>query len=134
MMHAIPLKGMTTLIEVFNMETSIKFYSEALGFQVFQSAGNEHGLGWAWLKNGGIELMLNSMYNPGERPELPDAVRVEHHRDTALYFGCPDVDRAYERLQSMGIEAAAPETATYGMRQCYLRDPDGYHICLQWKA
>jgi hypothetical protein len=34
----------------------------------------------------------------------------------------------------MGIEAREPAVAPYGMKQLYLKDPDGYELCFQWKA
>ena len=129
---SVEIQGMTPLIEVFDIERSIAFYHDALGFDVHQSAGNEHGLGWAWLKCGDLDLMLNSMYNPGEAPSSSDPVRVRHHGVTCFYIGCPDVEAAYEHLKSSGVEANLPTTARYGMKQCYFLDPDGYNICLQW--
>ena len=98
---SIELHNICTLIEVFDMDKSIEFYRQALGFQVHQSAGSEKGLGWAWLKRGDMDLMLNSMFNPGENPPSPDALRSGHHRDICLYFGCPDVDGAYAHLTQM---------------------------------
>ena len=35
---------------------------------------------------------------------------------------------------SKGIALDAPQVAHYGMKQLYLKDPDGYTICFQWKA
>jgi hypothetical protein len=34
----------------------------------------------------------------------------------------------------MGIQVEAPVVAPYGMKQLYLKDPDGYTICFQWKV
>ncbi|MBI1333670.1 MAG: VOC family protein [Armatimonadetes bacterium] len=128
------LEGMTTLIEVFDIDRSIEFYRSALGFEVHQQAGNDKGLGWAWLKGNGLDLMLNTMYNPGDAPEAPDATRIKWHRDLTLYIGCSDIDAAYGHLVAVGIKANTPEVAPYGMKQCYFSDPDGYGICLQWPA
>ena len=57
--------------------------------------------------------------------------RVEHHADTGLFFYCADPDAAHRYLQSLGIEAPPPTVAPYGMKQLWLKDPDGYVICLQ---
>jgi hypothetical protein len=27
-----------------------------------------------------------------------------------------------------------PKVAPYGMKQLYVRDPDGYNLCFQWPA
>jgi predicted enzyme related to lactoylglutathione lyase len=56
------------------------------------------------------------------------------HRDTCLYFGCADIDAAYEMLKKSGLTLKPPSVAPYGMKQLYFRDPDGYEICLQWLA
>jgi len=82
----------------------------------------------------GAELMLNTAYDVGERPPVPDPARIAAHQDTAIYFGCPDVDGAYAYLREKGIQAEEPRTAPYGMKQMYLNDPDGYVLCFQWRA
>jgi hypothetical protein len=33
-----------------------------------------------------------------------------------------------------GVDAKFPTVAPYGMKQLYLKDPDGYVICFQWPA
>jgi hypothetical protein len=35
-------------------------------------------------------------------------------------------------LQGEGIASEQPKVAPYGMKQLYLRDPDGYGVCFQW--
>lgn len=127
----IDMRGLCPLIQVFDMDTSLHFYCDLLGFKVVQKA--ERG-GWAWLRHGDAELMLNTAYDDDERPEKPDPKRVSGHQDTGLFIGCPDVDGAYEYLRGVGIDVAKPKVAWYGMKQMYLKDPDGFGICLQWKA
>jgi hypothetical protein len=54
------------------------------------------------------------------------------HDDTALFIGCPDVDLAYKHLRAHGVAVEAPVVASYGMKQLYLKDPDGFTLCFQW--
>jgi hypothetical protein len=56
------------------------------------------------------------------------------HDDTALFFRCRDVDGAYAHLRGRGLDLAPPKVAPYGMKQLYLKDPDGYAICFQCPA
>ena len=128
----IELDGSVTLIEVASVARSIEFYRSALGLKVQQSAGHDGYIGWAWLKRGNVELMLNAMYEPGEDPSDPDPARMAAHRDTTIFVGCPDVDAAFAHLQALGVAAEAPHVTHYGMKQLGVRDPDGYSICLQW--
>ncbi|HEX5872418.1 MAG TPA: VOC family protein, partial [Longimicrobium sp.] len=83
---------------------------------------------------GGAEVMLNATSDAGERPPAPDPARLAAHADTALFFGCPDVDAAYAHLRAHGIGVEEPFVQGYGMKQMYLKDPDGYTLCLQWPA
>lgn len=125
------LDGLCTLISVFDCNVSSRFYCDALGFQVHQQAGRPD---WVWLKREGIDLMLNTMYDPEAEPDAPEPERIRAHEDTILYFGCSDVERAYEELKGKGLVAEPPKIAPYGMKQLYIRDPDGYGICLQCPA
>jgi catechol 2,3-dioxygenase-like lactoylglutathione lyase family enzyme len=126
------LRGMTPLIQVFDMPASLAFYCDILGFTVHNSSGPVPNCGWVWLKGHGTDLMLNTAYDDDARPPIPDSARVAAHDDTCLYFGCPDVDAAYESLVSKGIDVKPPKVAWYGMKQLYLKDPDGFAICFQW--
>jgi uncharacterized glyoxalase superfamily protein PhnB len=131
----IAVRGICPLIEVFDMPTSIRFYRDVLGFEVAMSAPPDRegdDWGWALLRLGEAELMLNTAYDEGERPAAPDPARAGAHRDTTLFFGCADVDGAYRHLREHGLDVSHPEVQSYGMKQLTLTDPDGYGLCFQW--
>lgn len=128
---ALNINGMTPLIQVFNMPRSLAFYREILGFQVQADSGNGDHSSWVWLRLNDVDLMLNDQYEPGHEPPQPPRERTKWHKDTCLYFNCPDPDAAYEFLKSKGIDLKPPKIAPYGMKQLYLTDPDGYALCFQ---
>jgi len=129
---ALAIQGLTTLIQVFDMQTSIDFYTRVLGFEVANTSGPENDIGWAMLHHtSGIELMLNTAYETPERPAAPDPARVKSHADTILYLSCADVDAGYAHLRAHGLDVPEPSIAPYGMKQLYFQDPDGYLLCLQ---
>lgn len=132
---AIEVRSVCTLILVFDMPTALNFYRDVLGFVVQATSGSASGgeSDWCHLKLGDANLMLNGMYEAHERPTVPDPRRNAVHEDTCLYFACPDVDATYRHLQAKGIEVEEPQVAPYGMKQLYLRDPDGYNLCFQWE-
>jgi catechol 2,3-dioxygenase-like lactoylglutathione lyase family enzyme len=78
--------------------------------------------------------MLNTQYERQERPPAADPARRAAHGDTALFFGCRDLDAAYAHLRGRGVQVEPPVVRPYGMRQLAFRDPDGYGLCLQWPA
>jgi uncharacterized glyoxalase superfamily protein PhnB len=93
---------------------------------------------WALLSLNGVELMLNTAYED-HRPSVPDRARVNAHGDTGLFFAytnaaCANVDAVWEHLRARGLDVAPPKIAPYGMKQLYVRDPDGYALCFQWAA
>src|SRR6187551_602455 len=128
----IDICGMAPLLEVFDMPTSIAFYRDKLGFKVTGDSGQADKSGWVMLELGGETIMLNAAYEEGERPDSPDPARVAAHSDTCIYFGCQDIDAAYEYLKANGIISEPPAVAPYGMKQLYIRDPDNYNVCFQW--
>lgn len=123
--------GFVTLLQVFDMPTSLAFYRDVLGFEVASDAPDDGMCDWVMLKRHESELMLNTAYEVDDRPPAPEPARIAAHADTALFFGCEDVDAAYAFLQQRGVAANAPVITDYGMKQLYLKDPDGYDICLQ---
>jgi len=135
---AIEVQGVCPLLQVFDMPTSIRFYRQFFGFQVIQSSRplsqEPEDVNWAMLELNGATLMLNTAYEPQERPSAPDPSRIASHADTSLYFGCPDVDQTYRELCAQGLEVKPPVIAPYGMKQLSVVDPDGYHLCFQWPA
>jgi glyoxylase I family protein len=135
-MMGIELSGCCPLLQVFDMPRTLAFYCDVLGFEVVSHAGDAAGasreFGWCLLRRKGTELMLNTAYDEGERPEKPDPARVAAHGDTCIYFGWEDLDGLYADLRAKGANANEPKTAWYGMKQLYVTDPDGFGLCFQW--
>lgn len=135
---ALDIQGLAPLFQVFDMPTSIRFYRDLLGFELIQTSKplseQADDVNWAMLRLNGATLMLNTAYESEYRPPAPDPTRIAAHSDSSLYFGCPDVDKAYRQLHALGIDVKEPVIAPYGMKQLNMIDPDGYHLCFQWPA
>jgi len=134
---ALDVRGLTPLLQVYDMPTSVRFYRDALGFAVVATSPvlGQDRFHWALLRSGDAELMLNTAYEfDHDRPAKPDPARTAAHDDTGLFFACPNVDVAFAELRSKGIAVKEPAVTGYGMKQMYVRDPDGYALCFQWRA
>lgn len=132
----IAFDGMVPLIQVYDMPTARGFYQGVLGFETVSASpevDTPEGRfsNWVWLARGPVNLMLNTAYDAGERPPARDPVQERWHRDTGLYFGGVDPDEAYLALTAAGVACDPPADAAYGMRQLWVRDPDGYQLCFQ---
>jgi uncharacterized glyoxalase superfamily protein PhnB len=132
---AIRVTGLCPLLQVYDMKTSVAFYCEKLGFTLIQRSqpGEEH-FDWCLLELDGAQLMLNTAYERDQRPPEPDAARFKHHNDTALYFGCPDVDAAFDQLRAMGVKLDPPKVMHYGMKEIVVADPDGFDLHFHWQT
>ncbi|HET6702506.1 MAG TPA: VOC family protein [Gemmatimonadaceae bacterium] len=132
------LRWLCPLLQVFDMPTSLAFYRDILGLEIVQAAPPPEQVGkdefdWVWLRRDDAHLMLNTAYDPDAvRPPAPDPSRVAAHDDIGLFIGCPDVDGMYEHLRGKGLVIDPPTIAPYGMKQLYLKDPDGFTLCFQW--
>jgi catechol 2,3-dioxygenase-like lactoylglutathione lyase family enzyme len=128
------LHGISPLLQVFDMPTSLGFYRDALGFELVDASSPGDDCHWCLLRSGSAELMLNTQYEERDRPPALDPDRARGHADVSLFFGCRDLDAAYEHLKSLGVRVEPPVVRDYGMRQLSFQDPDGYFICFQWPA
>jgi uncharacterized glyoxalase superfamily protein PhnB len=136
---AIEVDGVCPYFEVYDVPTSIQFYRDLLGFEMIATSpalGPKDKYHWCMMRLGPAYLMLNDVYEfDEERPPFEEHMAVRKHRDTCLYFGCADVDGVYAELLAKGVAIhRPPEVAPYGMKQLYLRDPDGFGLCFQCKA
>ena len=114
------------LLQVFDMQTSLTFYCDVIGFEVVDKTDHDW---WAMIRLGDATLMLTTAYEDGERPASADPNRVRGHNDVSLYFEFPDLDRLHVHLRSKGCAATPPAKTSYGLRQMNVRDPDGYELC-----
>ena len=135
---ALQVEGLVPLFQVFDMHAAIHFYRDLLGFAVINTSKplseDADDVNWAMLQLNDTTMMLNTAYEPEYRPAVPDPTRIAAHADSSLYFGCRDVDHAYQQLRELGLNVKEPVIAPYGMKQLNLSDPDGYHLCFQWPA
>lgn len=119
-------------ISVADIERSLAFYRDALGFEVIDrytldDEGLSAAIGadatgrFAQLDGGTARVELVE-YDTGE--PVP-ATAVYDTGATHLGVEVADVDAAYEALPE-GVEAVSgPQTTGSGTRICFLRDPDG---------
>ena len=113
------------LLYVEDIERSLAFYCDQLGFTLTERWDPNGRLAWCSLTMEGAQIMLQSA-----EPEDLTGLN-KGNSDVALFFLCADVDSLYEKFRNRGADIAAPTEAFYGMRQLTLDDPDGRRICFE---
>jgi len=118
-MSAIEVKDLCTLMSVWDMPTTVRFYRELLGFEIvnrspaYATEDGEELFHWCMMRAGDSYIMLNTEYDEGERPaERPR--QGEPRFGTWFFYDCPDVDGAYEKLKAAGVACKPPSLTKYG--------------------
>src|SRR5277367_2195416 len=116
--QAVPFFG------VSNMEESLRFYVEGLGFVMTKKWIPDGKIRWCWLEIDGAALMLQQFRTEGHDSWKPSCKVGE---GVALYFNCDDAVAFYHDVRTRGIEASEPQVGN-SMWETSLSDPDGYRI------
>jgi len=105
---------------VIDMQASLHFYTDGLGFQMTHSWTPNGRIEWCWLQRGSVALMLQE-YREGHRPEGQRGIGV------SVCFQCEDAIEYYKELTSRGIPAGRPFVGNH-MWDTHVADPDGYQL------
>lgn len=118
------LDRLVPLLNVEDLEASLDFYRNALGFAVEDRHDADGKPIWALISHGSVRLMLN-------RPDGADSATRRarpSYGETLFYFYVPDARAAHEELGDRGYGPGPLEEQAYGVLEFTLRDPDGYEL------
>ena len=121
--YAQTLKGLTLNLLVRDIEASLRFQQEVLGARVIY-----HDPDFAVLQAHGAEWMLHADHTYLDHPsyaQLDPASQRGIGAEIRLH-GC-DPDAAQAAAERLGCRILAPTAdKSYGLREAFLIDPDGY--------
>lgn len=112
-------------VNVSDVETSRKFYTEQLGLKEMQRP--DFGFGGVWYEVGpGKQQFHLISHKDLLKEDLPKAAkpRSEHH----VAFRVRDPAATRKELESRGVKIAAENKRPDGVIQVFVMDPDGYVI------
>lgn len=125
------VKQAVPFFRVTDMEASLRFYVDGLGFTMRNSwipDGGEYPadgrIRWCWLELGGAAIMLQE-FIPERRPK--EALGT----GTSVCFMCDDAPALYREFKSRGIQSQNRPTVGNGLWVVPLIDPDGYRIAFE---
>lgn len=120
------LKKLIPSLGVADLRRSIAFYRDFFGFTVVDAYEDDAGKPvWCWLRSGLAELMLQQL-----SAEQQIALEPALGQSWVLYLRPADLDEAHSALRAADVEITDITETSYGARECFATDPDGYELWL----
>jgi predicted lactoylglutathione lyase len=116
--QAIPFFG------VRDIEVSVKYYVDGLGFTMTNKWEPNGRLRWCMLRIGEANIMLQEFLSEGTHANVPsEKLGV----GVTISFQCADAIALYRDAKSRGVEASVPFVGN-SMWVTSMSDPDGYRL------
>lgn len=109
---------------ITDMDRSLRYYTEGLGFTRTRQWIVEGRIRWCWLEIGDAAIMLQDC-GAKMRDAMPSGARLG--QGVSIWFQCQDAIALYHAFRSRGIEASEPQVGN-GLWDTALNDPDGYRL------
>ncbi|HEX5152721.1 MAG TPA: VOC family protein [Parafilimonas sp.] len=109
---------------VTDIEASIQYYVNGLGFAIANRWIDEGKTRWCWLQREGAALMLQELQEEMYRADMPSEKKGA---GISIYFICKDALALYKEFVSKGVTVSKPFVGN-GMWVTSLKDPDGYDL------
>ena len=122
------VKAVVPFFCVSNMEQSLQYYLDGLGFTMKHKWVVDGKVRWCWLVLGGAALMLQEFAKEAHHSWVPQGKAGE---GVSLWFQCEDAIALYRQFTARGIASSEPQVGN-SMWDTTLTDPDGY--CLHFDS
>jgi lactoylglutathione lyase len=121
---AVNVRQVVPFFRVSDMERSVRFYADALGFSMKHQWVVDGKLRWCWLTLGEASLMLQE-FNQHSQDTPSDDQKVG--LGVSLCFQCADALTLYREFTSRDVAVQEPFVGNQ-MWVVMLSDPDGYRL------
>lgn len=112
------------LFMVSDMEVSMKFYVDGLGFSVLNTWTPHGKIEWCWLQREGGPLMLQEFRTSATKSYL---MGDKPGTGVSVWFQCRDSLALYHEFVTKGLPVNEPFVGN-GLWDVSLKDPDGYSL------
>lgn len=120
------IQTMTPNLMVKDVNKSIEFYRNVLGFELVATVPDSGTFDWAWMKHGTVELMFQTM--PSLVQDLPEFKGKPIGATQTLYTKVMDAKKLHGQIKDKANVVLGLKTTFYGMEEFSIKDPDGYLI------
>ena len=119
------VKQVVPFFHVSNMEASLRFYVEGLGFVMTKKWIPDGKIRWCWLEIGEAALMLQEFRKEGHHSWKPSGKLGE---GVSVCFQCEDALAIYREVTARGIKVGRNPFVGNNLWVVPFSDPDGYRL------
>jgi catechol 2,3-dioxygenase-like lactoylglutathione lyase family enzyme len=116
--QAVPFFG------VKDLEASLRFYVNGLGFTMTRPWSPQGRIRWCWLELGDVAVMLQQYWEDGQPGGWPEGPLGE---GMSICFMCADAIAIYHDAKARGLEPSRPYVGNHLWVTSFV-DPDGYGL------
>ena len=116
------VKNLVPVLSVVDVEKTLRFYQEALQFEIVEQCEHDSLVQWASVRSGEAELVF-------ARCEVAQSVLPFSTKENlVLYFYPDDVEALHAALKGRDYPVSELRVSLSGMKECAITDPDGYQL------
>jgi uncharacterized glyoxalase superfamily protein PhnB len=116
-----PVESCIPIIPSKDLEKSLRFWLDGLGFSVTSEMRKQNKLVLCMLRKDNLYFMLNQRAGTPVKPPDYEGIR--------LYWAPRDINETRERLRSLGYAVSELQDRDYGQTEFFLTDDDGFSHC-----
>ena len=125
-MSQIVATKITPNLIVSNVERSLAFYTDVLGFARGMTVPEQPPFAFASVTSGPVEIFFNDRSTVSK--ESPQMAGLAFGGGNTMFVELEHVDALHDRIRPMVKVVMPIATQWYGMREFAITDPDGYVI------
>jgi len=121
------VKQAIPFFRVSNIDVSVRYYIDGLGFRMTNNWTVDGKLRWCSIELGGAALMLQEFPKEGHDSWVPQGKVGE---GVSISFKCKDAITIYRQAVANGLKASRPFVGN-ALWCTELKDPDGYRLSFE---
>lgn len=120
------MKKLTANLMVNNVNSTVKFYKNHLGFELVMNVPDSGQFDWAMMRSDNVEIMFQAAASIGD--DLPEMKSSRIGGTFLLYIDVEDIKKLRSSLKSDISIVKDLQKTFYGTEEFTIRDLNGYYL------
>lgn len=120
------LQTLTPNLAVKDVNETVKYYKDRLGFELVMSVPESGTLNWAMIQREEVSIMLQTFESLKE--DLPTLGITSSANIGTFFIKMKGIENLYNEIKNKVDIAADMRTSFYGMKEFTIRDLNGFYL------